>query len=297
MRLARRAAVILIALLAVGCQTTHDQSPHSRKTGFPNWPEALQDFRFRWSADPGIDLGLGPAVPLRAYLESHRVGDYTLDPNTTYPGFHRAVPKGPSNDDPAPTEPYQLWFIEPYTDPNLGFGPARFYGNENFHILELTPIDTGYRAYVCDGLYKAFRESEHNGKYVPVIGRGEIHSDYHQLETSAMRVWRVEFTDHPTPPDPKAPAAVTVPQKGPNPAPLGDVFGPWHITGASDGLWGPRNNGTEDYPSDPAVKQREQQCFDRMPDDAAARKAFLTSQRDTPPPAQPAVPGWPDNAV
>ena len=43
-------------------------------------------------------------------------------------------------------------------DAELFGPPGPFYGNEFFHILELTPIESGYRAYVCDGLYNIYRE-------------------------------------------------------------------------------------------------------------------------------------------
>jgi hypothetical protein len=48
-----------------------------------------------------------------------------------------------------------------------------------------------------------------------------------------VKVWRVDLAG-PTPANTSAP-----PQKGPNPAPLDDVFGGWRITGASDkAAWG-----------------------------------------------------------
>ena len=53
--------------------------------------------------------------------------------------------------------------IRPLPDAEPFGPPGPFYGNEFFHILELTPIEGGYRAYVCDGLYKIFREGEGAG--------------------------------------------------------------------------------------------------------------------------------------
>ncbi|KUI06043.1 hypothetical protein [Mycobacterium sp. IS-3022] len=222
----------------------------------------------------------------------------TFDADNVYPGFERAVPRvskpiGESTSD----LPFELWFIQPATDSSLAFKqPMRFYGTEYFHILEIKEIDGGYRAYVCDGLYGTFRDGDNPGTYQPIY---TLKDNTPTQDDNAVKVWRVEFTDHPTPPDPDAPPIVTVPQKGPNPAPLGDVFGPWHITGANPYTsWGPtvgpdaRHSG----PDERYLRLR-QQCLERMPHDAAQRRAFYTSQLDSAPSAEPAVPGWPGNTA
>lgn len=291
----RWCAALLLTLGMVGCQSGDDAPPRSETT-YANWPKALDGLRFRWSAEPGIDLLLGPAVPLRAYLESHRIGDMTFDADNVYPGFKRAVPQvGKPIDKSTSDLPFELWSIQPFTDSALVFErPTAFYGNEYFHILELTPIQSGgYRAYVCDGLYGIFHQGEKPNSYVPLFAPTEDYPDP-DLDNAAINVWRVEFTDHPIPPDQHAPPMVTVPQKGPNPAPLGDVFGPWHITGASPNTsWGP----TDGPGPDPRYRELRQRCLDRMPHDAAQRQALYTSQLDTAPTAEPAAPGWPGNTA
>ena len=191
----------------------------------------LDDFRFRWAAEPGVDLVSGPAVPLRAYLESYRIGQFTGDIGTAYPGFDRAVPALPPHSKASTKN--ELVDIRPRSDAEVFGPPGPFYGNEFFHILEITPIESGYRAYVCDGMYNIFREDEKQDKYVSVIG---YDARTMLMDLDGMKVWRVEFTDTPPPAD--APAPVTDAQRGPNPAPVGDVFGPWRITGASDDKWG-----------------------------------------------------------
>ena len=72
--LGRLGAALMLALGLVACTADESPVPEPAGTEFPNWPESLQDLRFRWTAEPGIDLLTGPAVPLRAYLESHRIG-------------------------------------------------------------------------------------------------------------------------------------------------------------------------------------------------------------------------------
>lgn len=57
-----------------------------------DWRANLADFQFRWTAEPGIDLVSGPAVPLRAYVESWRVVLMESNMGAAYPGFEAAVP-------------------------------------------------------------------------------------------------------------------------------------------------------------------------------------------------------------
>lgn len=277
----RGCAVLLLALTGLtACGAENPPAPT-----FPNWPQSLADFRFRWAAEPDIDLVSGPAVPLRAYLESYRIAQLTQDIGDAYPGFDRAVP-------PLPTDshaPAQLLGIRPSPDAEQFGPPGPFYGNEYFHILEIAPIESGYRAYVCDGLYKIFRDGkeEDAGKYVSVAGYGARTG---LLDVNGMKVWRVEFTD--TPPATGAPAMVTD-QRGPNPAPGGDVFGPWRITGANDVRWGTLTNreSTADEWIDGA--QRLSQCSDLLPHWRTERDANIEASLDTPPSAEPASPGWP----
>ena len=110
-----------------------------------------------------------------------------------------------------------------------------------------------------------------------------------------MKVWRVELTD--SPPAADAPAMVTAAQRGPNPAPVGDAFGPWRITGASDDIWGTgiTRESTADERIDGA--RRISQCSDLMPQWRTERAAIIDSVLDTPPDPEPASPGWPDRAT
>lgn len=284
------ASVVVLLFSAAGCRAAEKPAPSPPAAQFPNWPAGLNDFRFRWSAEPGIDLLNGPAVPLRAYLESHRVGDYMKNPQAVYPGFDKAVAEGPANSDFAASVDYQLAHIRPFTNPNYGYGPyTTFRGNEYLHILELTAIDNGYRAYVCDGLYKVFRAAQMGveGKYVSVATAGKPE----KMFDDSVKVWRVEFTDHAT----SAPMPLE-PQRGPNPAPIGNVFSSWFITGAdSTGYWGSHPNPETRPQNDPAHEQRLQQCADRMPDNAEQRTAYGTGEHTTLPPLEHAVPGWPNN--
>lgn len=83
MRATALARLCVLVSLAVGLTGCHSGGVTFETT---KWPESLEDLRFRWSAEPGINLLSGPAVPLRAYLESHRIGDMTRNTDLVYPG-------------------------------------------------------------------------------------------------------------------------------------------------------------------------------------------------------------------
>jgi hypothetical protein len=254
----RCCAVLLLTVAGLtGCRTDEPPAPT-----FTNWPQSLADFRFRWAAEPGVDLVSGPAVPLRAYLESYRIAELTREIGDVYPGFERAVPQLPSDSD----APAQLLSIRPSFEGEPFGPPGPFFGNEFFR----------------DG------KEEDEGKYVSVVG---YRARTGLGDVNGMKVWRVEFTD--SPPAADAPAKVTD-QSGPNPAPAGDVFGPWRITGANDVIWGSMVNreSTADERVDGA--QRLSQCSDLLPHWRTERDANIRAALDAPPAPEPASPGWPE---
>lgn len=287
--LGRAVAVTLLLLVLTGCHsTTTPEKPDTLPQPvalFPNWPAALNNFRFRWSAEPGIDLAAGAAVPLRAYLESHRIGDYTQNPGDVYPGFDKAVPPGPGSSVERLSTDYQLQYIRPFTSGDTYYRPSGggIYGNEFFHVLELSKTVNGsYRAYVCDGYYNVFQAQ---GKDFTLVGGPEKINIAGSFPF--IWAWRVELTGQ---------SSEAVQQEGANPAPLGNVFGDWRITGADFlGNWGsPERPDTtqRDY----AVSERLTRCGNVMPG-YTGQRAIDGGRRDTPPPMEPAEPGWPDNAA
>jgi hypothetical protein len=156
----RHIATTLVALVVLsGCTTPTDHSPApSKPPTYPNWPELLEGFRFRWTAEPGIDLLTGPAVPLRAFVESYWVGVDTSDVDSdvasnfaSYPGFLNTVAQRPGVEG---TIDYQITYAWPF--PGMTYSGEPLYGNEYLHVLRIDPIDGGYRAYVCDGRYNTF---------------------------------------------------------------------------------------------------------------------------------------------
>ncbi|MCP2627978.1 hypothetical protein NLB33_34585 [Mycolicibacterium smegmatis] len=294
------AIIVAISLILASCSPRNAPPPPPQTPGtmFPNWPNELNGFRFRWTVESGIDLLTGPAIPLRAYLESYRVGFMTKSNADTYPGFQHAVPEIPDRRDARDGNqrwqelPYQLQWIWPAVDDHINFGDGPFFGNEYFHIMELSPTADGYLAYVCDGIYNIFHPSIRNpGKYASVLDYLKKASDALAREERSIRAWRIEFKNS------GEAIGSTQPQTGKNPAPIGDVFGHWQITGASsDNYWGDLGNTTH-TPRDPDYVQRLERCRDVMPHAADVRANIVTSLLDSPPPAEPAVPGWPDSAT
>ena len=277
MSMMRWCAVLLILVGLAGCRG--EETPP--EPAFANWPESLGDFRFRVERRGWCRSGFGPrgaapglsgVVPARALtLDS---APLTLDWTALSPHCRHHIPT-----------PLPNWGHPAGTRRRAVRTPGPFYGNEFFHILELTPIEGGYRAYVCDGMYKIFREGEEKGKYVSVIN---YDSRTGLNDIGGLKVWRVEFTD--TPPAAAAPAMVTAEQRGPNPAPIGDVFGPWHITGANDRSWGTPITRESIPFGEPGGVDRISECSDRMPQWRTERDAIIESVLDTPPTQSPRHP-------
>jgi hypothetical protein len=60
-------------------------------------------------------------------------------------------------------------------------------------------------------------------------------------------------------------------------------------------LWGKMGESPHPYARD--YLQRLKLCGERMPQNVDERAKILMNLLDSPPPMEPAVPGWPDNAV
>ncbi|TPG36006.1 hypothetical protein [Mycolicibacterium hodleri] len=294
------ATVITAALLSACGQSapTTDNPASSTDSAqgqqFANWPATLNDFRFRWTAAPGIDLTKGPSVLIRAYLESYEVAEYTFDIAKVYPGFLRATP--PNADTDAPGALMQHIGIRP-----LGYyntktpGDARpHFGFLPFHVLELAPFASGWEATVCTAEYGSFIESTTRpGKFISLATDDKTGKPPKSGPTVGVYVYRIEFTEH----DPRVgltpPQSPNVPQMGPSPAPAIDVFGNWFVTAESIGFWGPV--GQTDKPPFPSP-ELEQRCADSMPQNEAERTAMMTGYKDTPPAHGDPVPGWPQQS-
>jgi len=289
---------VIITALAVACgeateapQATTESTSALPPPKFSNYPAEANDFRFHWSAAPGIDLERGPAVAVRAYLESMRLAAFAGgDASVVYPGFLEATPEN-SGRPGTPGRLVQLEHIRPetraeYEAEGLKYVERQVYGYQPTHIVSLEPQGEGYRATVCLGAYSVYRTDDADrSRYFSTAANektGEMLRD-----DSDIQLWRVELTDK----DPRtatAPASSSVPQSGPMPAPADDVFGRWFITGANSSIWG-QIGELENFDTE----ELQQKCKAAMPDDAAARMAMATGFHDAPPPHGEPIPGWP----
>ena len=259
---------------------------------FPNWPAETNEFRFHWTAGPEIELEAGPAVALRAYIESVRLAALTGgDASAVYPGFLRATPENQGMTRKAGTL-VQLQYVRPktraeYEANGWTYVQRSIYGYQPTHILNLAPHGDGYRATVCLGLYSVYRTVDDDpSKYFSTIAE-ESTAKLRYGDWQMIEVRRVDLTEK----DPRVDKASAPPEKlqrGPMPAPVADVFGRWFITGSSTSLWGPL--GEAERIDTPEVRE---QCEAAMPDDAEARRAMATGFHDSPPPHGGPSPGWP----
>lgn len=287
---AARHLIVVAVLLCGACDArTMDSAPTTMppQQHYQNWPTLLDEFRFHWSSEPGIDVTVGPAMIVRAYMESYGTASYTLNKNNVYPGFTRATPE---NQTPTGDFLWQLVQVRPLGSgyPTTDKEARPHFGYQEFHILELEPIKpAGYRALVCSGEYAHFvRSTLQPTKFLSIGSREETAKPYAQ-GSSGVFPHRIELVQR----DPREDAADEQPQLGKAPAPSDDVFGDWLITGASSSYWGPSTDriAAAEFPS-PAEKDR---CENAMPTPRDERLALMTGFKDSPPPHGDPIPGWP----
>lgn len=248
----------------------------------------LENLRFHWSADPGIDLVSGVAVPLRAYLESYTIASSTTDIANVYPGFMRATPENEALDGDYVA---QLAWVRPLNGLRTDEKPAAIFGYTPFHILRVDPDGAGLRATICEGKYASYVKSTvQPGKYVSVAAQPETATPI--APDSLIAVHRIELSED----DPRAvanPPLVSVPQQGPAVAPATDVFGRWFITGASSTYWGPITAPGRETVATPELLR---QCGERMPEPPDVRAEMAAGFKDEPPAGGAAIPGWPKSS-
>ena len=287
--LATVAAFVVGGTLACGSGAP-EGIPDTKPTGqeqTAHWPDSLERFRFHWSSSPGLALTTGVAVPVRAYLESWYIASWTNGPENVYPGFLRATPESADLDG---NYLGQLAWIRPLNGaPPYPVDPAKPLGYMPMHIQSVDAVASGLRVTVCLGEYSIYFASDSSaGKLVSVAADKSTAQLADPLDT--VRVKRIELTKT----DPRIPAGasdVDTPQEGPAPAPVGDVFGHWFITGASSSLWGPVE--AKPRPDFFVTPEMRRQCQEAMPDSPERQIEMATGFKDNPPPHGQPIPGWP----
>lgn len=233
--------------------------------GIERWQGLLEDLRFQWSAEAGVDLLGGPAVPVRAFVESFFLSQYAADLAYAYDGFDRAVPDTGSG----------LWATRPALDVPLN---TRLVGDDRYHIRAIEHVGDDVTATICDYRYRVASQTD-GTSYRSVAQTGETNA-------RGIYVMKVGLTRPPSPSD-RLP-----PQSGPNPSPSTDVFGEWRVHGMLDFVSKEKDGFAAAWPT---YESDLKTCIEKAPDPASVRASIIdgTHSREFFPTA-PASPGWPE---
>jgi hypothetical protein len=247
------AVIISSVVISAGC------TPADNKTDAPpaGWPQDFRNFSIVWTGEKGIDLVTGPAVPVRAYIESFLLGELTGDEKYLYPGFTKAVS--------------EQWRPS-YSSPASG----AWVGTETNHLLSLERSDSDVTAIGCTYTYNAASphgDDEYEARAVPP-GAPEAGIIAFKVTLSA----------------PSESSSPGQPQTGPARTPFDDVFGGYKVTGYDGGYFSAE--GAD--PIWPENQQATDECIAKAPDPLERRK-FLSQNYLSRSEFQtlPAAPGWP----
>lgn len=253
-------AAVMVCGLLTGCQTDH-----ATEGSISGWSGVVSDVRAQWDATSDIDLLTGAAVPLRAYLESRLIAQYTGDIDNAYTGFTQAVPV----DEPSGPD-ISAWARRPPVDTPA---TSPLVGNTRFLVQSIRSAGDAVVATVCNyiyGLAKAQGDSYTSlVGWSPDPGRGVV----------TMRV-TLTNTDQSPPALP--------PQMGPAAAPSEDVFSGWQIVGFLTASTGAVER---DWPTFAEDRDR---CVANAPDPLQRRANLLKGEHPRADfPTLPPEPGWP----
>ncbi|TQK31516.1 hypothetical protein FBY28_4553 [Arthrobacter sp. SLBN-53] len=253
-------ASALILLCATGCSPRPaDTQPDSPAAG---WPEMLKDFTITWSAEPGIDLTTGPAVAVRAYVESYYLAYLTTDEKYLYPGFQNSVePNTP--DGPDGTE--KLWPVP--------FHAQKWVGTARHHILRIDTSGRQATAVGCVFSYGSASETDF-GLQPNIGGPGP---------NGGISAFRVQLTAPENATDLSA-------QRGPSRSPFKNVFAGWRVSNYQGGflLLAEWTNNSADVIECQSRAEQPPADRDYKPGNSYPRSNF---------PTLPASPGWPADEV
>jgi hypothetical protein len=229
----------------------------------------LSEMHYQWTASPGIDLVTGPAVPIRAYMESRLTAHLSGKADAVYPGFERAV--SARSDDGSPA--FLTSNLRPDQDSDPAVTPAPV-GDNRLRLQALHETGSNVTAVVCIYQY-GLAVQQGNGSYRSVVSGYTDKGISAQLMTLA---------------GPPAATADTE-QSGPASAPADDVFGDWKITGFLNGVRIHEPDFDQVWPTFDADTA---ECVDQAPDTPARRSFLIGGEHPrTGFPTSPPSPGWP----
>ena len=282
-------AVVSASFMTSACTSSPTPPPPKPSTTtLPNWPPLANGLRFVWSAENGIDLTSGLAVPVRAYFESKWLAEHANTLAVTYPGFSRAVTykkwQSGSLVDVRINNPSPI-LDSPMAGGGQDYRQQPLFGNVDERIMQITPVADEFEVIVC-------RIQD----YFYVQTGSDQYTLWSNQVDNRFNLERIDLSNHDPRSGPNPPPSPTAPQRGPLPAPLADVFGPWHVTGwTADGelTWNAPDGSST---STANYQQLQQQCLADVPIPDNQRPGAFPATRTTPPAIQPATPGWPDAA-
>jgi hypothetical protein len=258
-------AAAAAALALTGCHLFTKSEPPIQR-----WSGPVGDLRAQWTAEPGIELLTGPAVPVRAYLESRWLAQWAGNLDYAYPGFVEAVPpdvNGTADLGAAQRRPV----VETALD-------SPFIGNDQFHILSISG-STHMTATICNYNYSVAKPNK-DGTVFSIAAAPS-------REPRGIYAEQILLAAPSTPANPPLP-----PQEGSAAAPAIDVFGGWQITGNLSSITVGRPGFEKAWPTYDADTAK---CVATAPD-PPARISFLISgnhpRSDFP--TSPPSPGWPE---
>ena len=275
---ARRGAAIAlaVALLAAACSPDRvpdrTVSPEAPPVDY-RLPPAFARHSFVWSAAPGVDLSSGAAVPARALVESAIVAVFAPGRPSAYPGAERAYP---SLGFAARSNELLGWHGAPTSD---------YRGTDYLKIMSVLEQDDGVEVSVC-------WEHSHTAQLGPGEGPKGLY-----FQGLGMYAERVDFEK------PVSASGPAEPQRGPRPAPAGDVFGGWKakrllVDGPAFAGWRSEARLGSDLADQYIDEQtaRTQRCTDEsgLPSRPVENLVARTIDPDDPGLApEPPAPGWP----
>lgn len=150
--------VVFASQLVSGCGVFQNTEPRG-------WPGVASDIRVQWTGEPGIEITGGVAVPVRAYLESYDLVEFTGSFDNAYPGFFDEVPPNePTNG----SDSASTWDRRPTDKYPVGWSLA---GNLRFHSRSVEHTDGGATVTLCEYRY-ALGQRKPDGTYIPYVSGG-----------------------------------------------------------------------------------------------------------------------------
>lgn len=245
---------MVVALLALTGCNNHADRDRAAVSEVYEAPAQMRDATVVWSAESGIDLFSPESTLVRASHEASAIASL-VGFNYTYPGFSEASTVKVGGKDRS-------------LEDETGRGP--FVGTIHSRIMAITPTTSGFDSLTC--VLSVGLDELRDGKYSP--SKYVAHGHGSPIRTHYTR------TAQPSAPTPATTNPIPDPDRLHWQAPTGNEFNGWTF----EGIFERDREAVEDL-----CTAWAQSIFPNAPE-IIAQDAYA---RDSPPPSQPADPGWP----